>query len=83
MMTAKLFEAALGITSPWYINGVDFDVATKSLTLSVDFCGWQPLRCPGDTPGLPSKGGATLGYTSPIQLLENWLSEQKQEKLVA
>ena len=26
---------------------------------------------------------STLGYTSPIQFLENWLSEQKQEKLVA
>ena len=24
-MSAKLFEAALGITDPWFINGVDFD----------------------------------------------------------
>jgi transposase InsO family protein len=25
---------------------------------------------------------STLGYRSPIQYLENWLSEQQQEKLV-
>ncbi|MBK7415306.1 MAG: hypothetical protein IPJ38_09585 [Dechloromonas sp.] len=26
---------------------------------------------------------STLGYRSPIQFLENWLSEQQPEKLVA
>jgi transposase InsO family protein len=26
---------------------------------------------------------STLGYRSPIQFMENWLSEQQQEKLVA
>ena len=36
-MTAKLFEAALGISSPWYINRTDFDVAKKTLTIGVDF----------------------------------------------
>jgi len=25
----KLFEAALGITSPWYVKKIDFDVVTK------------------------------------------------------
>src|SRR3984885_80115 len=33
----KLFEAALGIAKPWYVNGVDFDAAKKNLTISVDF----------------------------------------------
>jgi transposase len=33
----QLFEAALGITKPWYVNGVDFDAAKKTLTISVDF----------------------------------------------
>jgi transposase len=46
MMTAKLFEAALGIASPWYINGVDFDVATKSLTLNVDFVAGSRFAVP-------------------------------------
>jgi transposase len=45
-MTAKLFEAALGITSPWYINGVDFDVAKKSLTLNVDFVAGSRFAVP-------------------------------------
>jgi transposase len=33
----KLFEAALGIAKPWYVKGVDFDAAKKTLTISVDF----------------------------------------------
>lgn len=36
-MQNKLFEAALGIAKPWYVNGVDFDAAKKTLTISVDF----------------------------------------------
>lgn len=36
-MQNKLFEAALGIVKPWYVNGVDFDAAKKTLTISVDF----------------------------------------------
>lgn len=36
-MTTKLFAAALGIASPWYINGVDFDVEKKTLNINVDF----------------------------------------------
>lgn len=46
MMTAKLFEAALGMTSPWYINGVDFDVAKKLLTLNVDFVAGSRFAVP-------------------------------------
>ena len=36
-MQNQLFEVALGITKPWYVNGVDFDAAQKTLTISVDF----------------------------------------------
>lgn len=36
-MTTKLFASALGIASPWYINGVDFDVEKKTLNINVDF----------------------------------------------
>ena len=55
MMTAKLFEAALGITSPWYIRGVDFDVVKKSLTLNVDFVA-------GSRFGVPEVDGAYPAY---------------------
>jgi transposase len=36
-MTAKLFEAALGIAPPWSVASVDFDEAAKLLTVLVDF----------------------------------------------
>ena len=36
-MTAKLFETALGITVPWSVHWVQFDEATKVLTVLVDF----------------------------------------------
>ena len=37
MMTAKLFESALGIAPPWSVAGVDFDEAAKTLTVQIDF----------------------------------------------
>lgn len=36
-MTAKLFEAALGIAPPWSVSSVDFDEAAKVLTVFIDF----------------------------------------------
>jgi transposase len=36
-MTAKLFEAALGIAAPWLVNSVEFDEAARVLTVLVDF----------------------------------------------
>jgi hypothetical protein len=33
----KLFEAALGISSPWYVKEINFDVTNKSLYIEVDF----------------------------------------------
>lgn len=46
-MSAKLFEAALGITDPWFINGVDFDAAKKELTIAVDFVAGSRFAVPG------------------------------------
>lgn len=36
-MTDKLFEAALGVSPPWQVTGVDLDAAAKTLTIRVDF----------------------------------------------
>ncbi|MGH8472616.1 MAG: ISL3 family transposase [Gammaproteobacteria bacterium] len=36
-MTEKLFETALGITTPWFVEGVDFNAAGRTLTIRVDF----------------------------------------------
>ncbi len=36
-MTAKLFEAALGIAEPWTVDSVEFDEKAKTLTVLIDF----------------------------------------------
>ena len=36
-MTAKLFEAALGIAAPWSVSSVEFDETSKVLAVLVDF----------------------------------------------
>jgi transposase len=36
-MTAKVFEAALGITDPWFVASVNFDETVKVLTVLIDF----------------------------------------------
>jgi transposase len=33
----QLFESALGIAKPWYVQGVDFDAEQKTLTIRIDF----------------------------------------------
>jgi len=43
----QLFEAALGISKPWYVQGVDFDAARKTLTISVDFVAGTKFAAPG------------------------------------
>ena len=35
-MESKLFEAALGIQSPWYVSSVDLDTAAQTLTIRID-----------------------------------------------
>ena len=36
-MTAKVFEAALGIGDPWSVASVDFDESAKVLSVLIDF----------------------------------------------
>ena len=61
-MTAKLFEAALGITSPWYIKDVDFDAAQKSLTIAVDFVAGSRFAVPGIEGTHPAHDTVTKRY---------------------
>jgi transposase len=61
-MTAKLFEAALGISSPWYINGTDFDVAKKTLTICVDFIAGSRFAVPGVEGVYPAHDTVTKRY---------------------
>ena len=46
-MTNQLFEAALGIKAPWYVQGVDFDTAKRQLTIAVDFVAGSRFAYPG------------------------------------
>jgi len=46
-MHNQLFEAALGITRPWIVQAVDFDVARKTLTIRVDFASGIRFPAPG------------------------------------
>jgi transposase len=61
-MTTKLFEAALGITSPWYINGVEFDVEKKALAISVDFVAGSRFTVPGIEGAHPAHDTVTKRY---------------------
>ncbi len=36
-MTEKLFETALGLSTPWYVAGVEFDEVARRLTIRIDF----------------------------------------------
>lgn len=61
-MTAKLFEAALGIASPWYVNGVEFDAAKKTLAIAVDFVAGSRFAVPGVEGAHPAHDTVTKRY---------------------
>lgn len=46
-MQNQLFEAALGIADPWYVQGVDFDAARKTLAIRIDFVAGSRFAYPG------------------------------------
>jgi hypothetical protein len=46
-MQNQIFEAALGIASPWYIKGVDFDAERKALSIYIDFIAGSRFAYPG------------------------------------
>lgn len=50
MAEAKLFEAALGIEAPWFVQDVTFDAKARALTIAVDFI-------PGSRFGHPEVAG--------------------------
>jgi transposase len=46
-MTAKVFEAALGVAAPWAVTTVDFDDGRKILTVLIDFKPGTQFAVPG------------------------------------
>ncbi len=61
-MSAKLFEAALGIAEPWFIQGVDFDAGKKTLTIGVDFVAGSRFAVPGFEGSHPAHDTVTKRY---------------------
>ena len=61
-MSAKLFEAALGIAEPWFIQGVDFDMDKKTLTIGVDFIAGSRFTVPGVEGAHPAHDTITKRY---------------------
>ena len=61
-MSAKLFEAALGIAEPWFIQGVGFDMAKKTLTIGVDFIAGSRFAVPGVESAHPAHDTITKRY---------------------
>lgn len=61
-MSAKLFEAALGIAEPWFIQGVDFDADKKTLTIGIDFITGSRFAVPGVEGEHPAHDTVTKRY---------------------
>jgi len=61
-MSAKLFEAALGIVEPWYVQGVDFDADKKTLTIGVDFIAGSRFAVPDVEGAHPAHDTVTKRY---------------------
>ncbi len=49
-MHSKLFEAALGVSDPWFVREVDFDAEAKMLTIQIDFVAGSRFSHP-EVPG--------------------------------
>src|ERR1700745_1125533 len=63
-MQNQLFEAALAISKPWYVRGVDFDAARKVLTIGIDFVVGSRFPAPGGD-------GAHPGHDTRIKRLRH------------
>ena len=62
MVTEKIFEAALGISSPWYIAGMVFETDLRKLTIRVDFEVGSRFAVPGQRGEHPVHDTVTKSY---------------------
>jgi transposase len=61
-VTEKLIETAMGIGSPWYVAGADFDAQKRILTIRVDFRSGSRFAVPGVTGEHPIHDTVTKRY---------------------
>jgi hypothetical protein len=46
-MQNQIFEAALGLATPWVVQGVEFDADRKMLRIQIDFVTGSRFAYPG------------------------------------
>ena len=62
MVTEKIFESALGISTPWYIAGMNFETSQKKLKIRVDFEVGTYFAVPGQAGDHPVHDTVTKTY---------------------
>lgn len=62
MVTEKIFEAALGMSSPWFIAGMGFDEKQRKLNIRVDFEVGSRFAVPGQSGEHPVHDTVTKTY---------------------
>ena len=62
MVTEKIFEAALGISSPWFIAGMNFEQSQRKLNIRVDFEVSNRFAVPGHSGEHPVHDTVTKSY---------------------
>jgi transposase len=62
MATEKIFEAALGINTPWYIAGLNFETSQRKLRIRVDFEVGTRFAVPGESGDHPVHDTVTKTY---------------------
>jgi len=62
MVTEKIFEAALSISSPWYIAGMNFEPSQRKLMIRVDFEVGSRFAVPGQSGEHPVHDTLTKTY---------------------
>ena len=62
MVTEKIFESALGISTPWYIAGLNFEPTQRKLRVRVDFEVGTRFAVPGQSGDHPVHDTVTKTY---------------------
>lgn len=62
MVTEKIFESALGVSSPWFIAGMGFDEKQRKLSIRVDFEVGSRFAVPGQSGEHPVHDTVTKTY---------------------
>jgi transposase len=62
MVTEKIFESALGISSPWFIAGMNFEPSQRKLRIRVDFEVGSRFAVPGQAGEHPVHDTVTKTY---------------------